>query len=140
MRGGAERGGAAQSGQSTAGGAAWLALFTSLGTLICCALPILLVTLGLGAAVASLVSAAPFLVWLTKHKVWVFGFSLAMLVFSGWLLRRGSRQCPSDPALAAACVRARRWNLRIWRAAVAIWGIGFFAAYLLLPLRRLLEG
>ena len=118
----------------------WLALFASMGTLICCALPIVLVSLGLGAAVASLVSAAPFLVWLTKHKVWVFAFSFVMLAVSGWILRRSGRRCPADPALAAACARVQRWNRRVWWGAVAVWGTGFFAAYLLLPLRRLLEG
>jgi len=118
----------------------WLALFASMGTLICCALPIVLVTLGLGAAVASLVSAAPFLVWLTKHKVWVFGFSFLMLAVSGWILRRSGRRCPADPALAAACTRVQRWNRRVWWGAVAVWAVGFFAAYLLLPLRIWLEG
>ncbi len=35
----------------------WLTLFASTGTLICCALPILFVTLGLGATVAALTRA-----------------------------------------------------------------------------------
>ena len=35
----------------------WLTLFAASGTLICCALPILFVTLGLGAAVAAVTSA-----------------------------------------------------------------------------------
>ena len=37
----------------------WVLLFTTSATLICCALPIFLVTLGMGAAVATLASAAP---------------------------------------------------------------------------------
>jgi len=45
----------------------WLVLFTSSATLICCALPILLVTLGLGAVSASLFSTLPFLVVLAWH-------------------------------------------------------------------------
>lgn len=118
----------------------WLTLLASTGTLVCCALPILLVTLGMGAAVASLVSAAPFLVWLSQHKVWVFGFSFLMLAVSGRLLARSGRRCPADPALAEACARMQRWSRRVWWGSVAIWGIGFFAAYLLLPLRLWLEG
>jgi hypothetical protein len=46
----------------------FLSLFTSFGTLLCCALPSLLVLLGLGATVASLLSAAPWLVSLSHHK------------------------------------------------------------------------
>ncbi|HHJ11720.1 MAG TPA: hypothetical protein ENK00_00950 [Chromatiales bacterium] len=120
------------------GGVTWLALFASTGTLVCCALPIVLVTLGLGAAVASLTSALPFLIVLSKHKIWVFLFSGVMLVLAGWLLYRPGRSCPTEPARAAACARAQRWNRRVWGVSVAIWCMGFTAAYLALPVRRLL--
>src|SRR5580692_11355324 len=50
----------------------FLSLFTSLGTLVCCALPSLLVLFGLGATVATVVSEAPWLVDLSHHKNWVF--------------------------------------------------------------------
>src|SRR3954471_9368484 len=55
-------------------------LFTSVGTLLCCALPSLLVLLGLGATVASFLSAAPWLVALSHHKGWVFGLSGALIL------------------------------------------------------------
>lgn len=42
------------------------------GTLICCALPITLVSIGAGGVVASLVGSAPWLADLTRHKEWVF--------------------------------------------------------------------
>src|SRR3954465_11968518 len=50
----------------------YLSLFTSLGTLFCCALPSLMVLFGLGATVASVLSEAPWLVTLSHHKLWVF--------------------------------------------------------------------
>src|SRR5947209_15512358 len=50
----------------------YLSLFSSLGTLLCCALPSLLVLFGLGATVASVLSEAPWLVALSHHKNWVF--------------------------------------------------------------------
>jgi mercuric ion transport protein len=50
----------------------YLSLFTSLGTLLCCALPALLVLIGLGATVASVVSSAPWLITLSRHKNWTF--------------------------------------------------------------------
>ena len=46
---------------------------------MCCALPSLLVLLGLGATVASVLSAAPWLVALSHHKTWVFGVAGALL-------------------------------------------------------------
>src|SRR3954447_20288032 len=53
----------------------YLSLFTSFGTLLCCALPSLLVLLGLGATVASFLSAVPWLVAMSRHKSWVFAIS-----------------------------------------------------------------
>src|SRR5881394_1409305 len=50
----------------------YLSLFTSVGTLLCCALPSLLVLFGLGATVASVLSEAPWLVAMSHHKNWVF--------------------------------------------------------------------
>lgn len=122
------------------GGVSWLALFTSTGTLICCALPIALVTLGMGAAVVSLTSTFPFLIVLSQHKTWVFGFAAAMLVLSGWMLYRPGRTCPIDPETGRLCNRAQVWNRRIYWTSVAIWGTGFFAAYAALPLKLWLEG
>ena len=117
----------------------WLALFTTLGTLVCCALPITLVTLGLGAAVVSMTSSFPFLITLSQHKTWVFAFSGAMLLLSGWPLYRPNRSCPADPELGALCERSHKWNRRIYWTSVLIWGAGFFAAYLALPLRLWLD-
>ena len=118
----------------------WLALFATTGTLVCCALPIVLVTLGLGAAVAALTSAFPFLITLSQHKVWVFAVSALLLLAAGWALHRPGRACPTDPELGRACDRAMVWNRRIYWTAVVLWGVGFFAAYLALPLLRWLEG
>ncbi|NOX08580.1 MAG: hypothetical protein GXP22_03675 [Gammaproteobacteria bacterium] len=117
----------------------WLTLFTSSGTLICCALPIILVTLGLGTTVAALTSTFPFLITLSQHKIWVFIFSGLMLSLAGWLLYRPARHCPSDPELGRLCQTTHTWNQRIFWVSVSIWSIGFFAAYLALPLRMWLE-
>lgn len=118
----------------------WFTLFTTTGTLICCALPIILVTLGLGATVAAMTSAFPILIMLSQHKVWVFAFSALMLLVSGWLMYRPGRHCSADPNLAEKCTTALKWNKRIYWISVGMWGIGFMAAYLLLPVRIWLEG
>lgn len=117
------------------GSITWLSLFASTGTLICCALPIILVTLGLGATVAAMTSAFPFLITLSQYKIWVFAFSGAMLGVTAWLLYRPGRSCPSDPILGAQCERINIWNQRIYWTSTSIWVIGFFAAYFALPLR-----
>jgi len=114
-------------------------LFTTTGTLVCCALPIMLVTLGMGATVAAMTSAFPFLITLSLHKGWVFAFSGLMLLVSGWLMYRPGRACPTDEELARACTSAHKWNRRIYWTSVLIWSIGFFAAFLALPIRIWLD-
>jgi len=114
-------------------------LFTTSGTLLCCALPIIFVTLGMGATVVAMTSTFPFLITLTQYKIWVFVFSGCMLLVSGWLMLRPGRYCPTDKALSLACNKAFRLNKRIYWSSVVIWSIGFFAAYILLPIRIWLD-
>jgi len=64
-----------------------LSLFTSVGTLLCCALPTLLVFLGFGAAVASVVASLPVLVTLSRQKAWMFAVA-GMLIAAGFAYRR----------------------------------------------------
>lgn len=117
----------------------WLALFASSTTLVCCALPILLVSIGFGAASAALFSSIPVLVTLAHHKFWLFAGSGALLALAGWALYRPGRACPADPDLAAKCEVARRWNARLLALSGVIWAIGFATAYLSLPIFGLYE-
>ena len=119
-------------------GLSWLTLFASGGTLICCALPIILVTFGLGATVAAITTSFPILVAIAQHKTWMFAGSGALLL-SGWLMYRAGRACPADPKLGRLCDHTQVWNRRIFGSSVILWGVGLFAAYLALPLRMWLD-
>lgn len=108
-----------------------LTLFSSGGTLICCALPALLVSLGAGAVMASVVSSVPQIVWFSEHKLGVFIFAGIMLLISGllqWQAR--SLPCPSDKALAELCNKTRVNSLRIYVFSVCVFLIGGFMAFI----------
>lgn len=108
----------------------FLSLFTSGSTLICCALPALLVSIGAGAALAGLVGTFPQIVWISEHKVPLFFFADFMLICAGVMQWRArSLPCPADPALALACMRARKISFYIYVFSVAIFLIGFFFAF-----------
>ena len=109
----------------------WISLFTSSGTLLCCALPSLLVTLGMGTAVVGLVTAVPQLIWLSQHKVWVFLFSGIMIGISWYLEKRSQTiSCPMDQELAEACKSGKRWSELILKLSIAIWVTGAFFAFI----------
>ena len=113
-------------------GLAALTLAASSGTLVCCVLPAVMVSLGAGAALAGLVTAVPQLVWLSERKALVFGVAFAMLALSGlvqWHARR--LPCPADPKLAAACTRLRRASWWLWGVALVATLLGAGFAFLL---------
>ncbi len=108
-----------------------LSLFTSVGTLICCALPALLVTLGMGAALAGFIGAAPWITVISEHKNIVFtgaGLLITLAAFMQWRARNAP--CPADPARAKACTRLRRTSWIILGFAVFLYVTGFFFAFI----------
>jgi len=116
----------------------YLSLFTSLGTLLCCALPSLFILFGLGAAVASTLSQFPWLVSLSRHKSWVFAIS-GILIAAGFVqlyvvspkLRASSETCAADdPSCSTA---SRITKLCLWFSA-AIYAVGAFTAFALGPI------
>lgn len=117
----------------------WLALFASMGTLICCALPIVLVSLGLGAVVASVTFRFPFLVTLSDYSVLMFGGTFVLLALAAWIAFFRPLQCPADPVLANSCRQARSWNQRIWWLSTGLWLLGFSARFVLPAIRNLLS-
>ncbi len=109
----------------------FFSLFTSAGTLVCCALPALLVSIGLGAVTAGLVSAFPQLVWLSEHKAWVFAVAGIMLAIAAWgRYAQRNAPCPAEPEAARMCMRLRRFSLVIVVFSVALYLVGFFFAFL----------
>jgi hypothetical protein len=107
-------------------------LLSSSSTLICCAVPALLVAIGAGATLAGLVTAIPQLVWLSEHKAWVFGISGAMLAVAGIMQWRARRlACPADPVLGRMCQRLRRAGAWTYGASLAVYVGGVLFAFVL---------
>ena len=108
----------------------WLSLFASSGTLLCCALPALLVALGAGAALSSLVAVVPGLVWVSEYKEVVFAFAGLMLVASGVLQWKNRfAPCPTDAALRQTCMRIRKKSARIYFGSVVTYLVGGWFAF-----------
>ncbi|APW43693.1 hypothetical protein [Rhodoferax saidenbachensis] len=116
--------------------ASMASLFASSSTLVCCAIPALLVTLGAGAALSSLVSVFPQIVWLSENKEVLFVLASAMMLISGALQwRNRTAPCPTDPALRDACLRTRKTSLRLYGLSVLLLLVGGWFAFVqpLLP-------
>lgn len=102
-----------------------VSLFTSGATLLCCALPALLIALGAGAALSTLFAVVPQLNWFAEHTGKVLFLAAFMLAMGGWLQWRARyAPCPSDPVLAAACLHTRRNSLALYTVSAIIFLIG----------------
>jgi len=113
-------------------GASAGALLTSSATLVCCVLPAVLVSLGAGATLATVVTAVPQLVWLSEHKGLVFGIAGIALLASGVMLWRARQlPCPIEPAAALACMRLRKMSWVLFAIAGICYAVGAIFAFVL---------
>lgn len=107
--------------------------FSVLGTLVCCALPVLLVAAGLGSVLIALLGAFPWLIALQQHKGWLFAVAGVMLAVNYWALYRSGRAC----RVGGVCHSSHplgRWMRRMYWGSVAAYAAAFVAAYLSFPL------
>jgi len=107
-----------------------ISLFTASGTLICCALPALFVSLGAGAALAGLVSSAPWLVTMTQYKEILFIIALIALIIAGMMQYRARfMPCPLDPIKANTCGKVRKISFYIYLLSIIIYAVGAFFSF-----------
>ncbi len=107
-----------------------LSLFSSFSTLICCALPALLVFLGFGASLASLISFFPWITSISKYKIEIFILAGLILSFSIILFWRDKQiSCPTDPKLASLCSKLRVLNSIIIFISLIFYFAGVFFTF-----------
>jgi mercuric ion transport protein len=120
----------------------YFSLFTSVGTLLCCALPSLLVLAGLGASVASTLSTLPWLVTFSRHKQSTFAVSgtlIALSFLNMYYIAPRLRTNACTPDNPSACADASKFSRVLLWVSAAIYVIGFFSAYLLGPILTKLD-
>jgi mercuric ion transport protein len=112
----------------------YFSLFTSLGTLLCCALPSLLVLFGLGASVASALSFMPWLVSLSRHKQLTFllsGILIALSFVNMYYVAPRLRPAECNPDDPLACEDTSRLSRVLLWVSAGIYVVGVFVAYVL---------
>jgi hypothetical protein len=108
----------------------WFGLFSSFGTLLCCAIPSTLVLLGFGATLASFLGNFPQLIWLSENKAFVFGFSFLMLGVSYLGQKYAQAQvCPIDKR--EDCEKTKDWSKPLFWFSFGINVLGSFYAFVL---------
>jgi mercuric ion transport protein len=130
------------SGKATSSLLSYFSLFTSVGTLLCCALPSLLVLAGLGASVASTLSAMPWLVTLSRYKQWTFaasGILIALCFLNTYYVAPRVKAKTCSPDNPSACEDVSKFSKVLLWFSAAIYVVGFFTAYALGPILTKLD-
>jgi len=116
----------------------FLSLFGSTTTLLCCALPAALSVIAGGAAVGSLISVFPWLVPLSRYHNWIFLVAGIFLLINGVFILRPKGKVACSVTGGIGCEVAGNFSKWIFGISVALYGIGFFFAYLYVPIAKFL--
>lgn len=110
---------------------AFFSLFTSTGTLLCCALPALIATIAGGTAVGSLLTVFPWLVPLSVHKTYIFLIAGTFIIISGFMIfnSKNTNQCSTNGF--ENCQTAKTFSKWMFLFSCAIYFVGVFFAYMI---------
>ena len=110
----------------------FLSLFGSLSTLLCCALPVTLVSLGMGAAFASLTANFPLIIWIVERKELLFITTAILLFISFFMMKKSERlPCPIDPQQRNVCQTSKKISRKIYWITVFIYIVGLTFSYVI---------
>jgi len=108
-----------------------LILFTSAGTLLCCALPAAIAAILGTSALFTVIDGIPFLVTLSDHKEWIFALSgllIGINVYHLWFSKNaGEEVCPIDQK--DACRDSKRFAKIVTIISAIVVAIGAVTAF-----------
>ena len=118
----------------------FMALFTSTGTLLCCALPAAIAAVAGGAAVGAYVSYFPWIIPLSRHKGELFLVAGIMISVSGLFTLRPQSKLACAITGGKGCEVAGKFSKTMFWVAAVVYVVGAFMSYGIVPLMRLMDG
>ena len=110
---------------------AFITLFSSSSTLVCCALPALMVAIGAGSTLAAMITYIPALIWLSVYKIPIFIFAGIMLTVSGIMQYYNKNQaCPIDSSQNQACSTSKKISKYVYILSLTIYLISGFMIFI----------
>lgn len=126
--------------ESTSKIVSFFSLFTSTGTLLCCALPAALAALAGGAAISAYVSTFPWVIPLSHHKGWIFLIAGLLIILNGILTLRPQGAFACAITGGKGCEVAGSFSKSMFWIAAVVYAVGVFMTYGIVPLLEFLEG
>ena len=117
----------------------FFSLFGSSATLLCCALPAALSIIAGGTAVGALLSTFPWLIPLSKYKIWIFIVGGFFLFINGIFVLRPQGKLACSINGGKSCEIASGITKGLFWFSLILYSIGAFFAYALVPIMRIFE-
>lgn len=112
--------------------ATFFSLFGSMSTLLCCALPVTLVSIGMGATFASLTATFPQVIWLTERKEALFILTGIMLALSYYFMKKSEAiPCPTDLKQRDVCQTTKPKTTFLFWLSLCLYGVGLSFSYVI---------
>ena len=114
----------------------FLALFTSTGTLLCCAIPACIALLAGGAAIGTYVTLFPWVIPLSRHSGAIFIVAGVMISISAVFTLMPKSKLACSVTGGKGCEVAGTWTKAMFWFSVAVYSVGGFMTYAVVPLMR----
>ena len=106
-----------------------LSVASTSGTLICCVIPAILVTLGLGSVLVSILGSFPFLITISQNKNIVFAVAGSILTLNGFILWKQKKDLATN--CDGICSIKRKFSAPLFIISVALFVVASCITFLI---------
>lgn len=104
-------------------------LISNGGVMLCCVLPAILVSLGLGSSLATFLSEYPIFIKITSYKDYIFLFVFFILSFNGYILYKNNKKVCEINNLNKECIEVKRVSKLLYFISIFIFLISLYLSY-----------
>lgn len=104
-------------------------LISNGGVMLCCVIPALLVSLGLGSTLATFLSDYPIFVKVTKYKDFLFLFAFVTLIINAIIIKKNKNKMCDINNLEKECSEVKTVSEKLYYFSLFIFIISLYLSY-----------
>ena len=104
-------------------------LISNGGVMLCCVLPAILVSLGLGSTMVTFLNEYPIFIKITEYKNYIFSVVLFILFFNGFVIYKNRNKFCEIEGLKNECSQVKSVSILLYIFSIIIYLISLFLSY-----------
>lgn len=100
------------------------------GVMLCCVIPAILVSLGLGSTLATFLNHYPIFIKISEYKNYIFIFVFLILIINGFILYTNKNRSCDINSLEQECTEVKSVSLILYYLSIVIYLISLFLSYI----------